>query len=103
MKLICAHADTCLPDYWGGHHLPHIQSSVTNETAIEELRTDLLSELNQDAVMGDCSSCTEEWYTAAKNAINAITSTKPKPFTNLENSGEDEEIVYAYFVFIKED
>jgi len=24
MKLICALADVCLPDYWGGHHLPHV-------------------------------------------------------------------------------
>lgn len=27
-KLECCHADTCLPDYWSGHHLPHVQIAV---------------------------------------------------------------------------
>lgn len=26
MKLHCIHADTCLADYWGGHHLRRVHS-----------------------------------------------------------------------------
>jgi hypothetical protein len=29
-KFDIIHADTCLPDYWSGHHLPHVQIPVFN-------------------------------------------------------------------------
>lgn len=27
IKLECSHVDTCLPDYWSGHHLPHVYNN----------------------------------------------------------------------------
>ena len=33
-----AHADTCLPDYWSGHHLPHISVPVCRSMTAGELR-----------------------------------------------------------------
>ncbi len=77
MKLQCLHADTCLPDYWGGHHLAHICVPVDCNTKITELRNMLHSELNQGAVAGnnplamdDSGEDGDKWFKAAHAAIN---------------------------------
>lgn len=117
MKLTAAHADTCLPSFWGGHHLPHIQVTVWNGMTLKELKDSLHSELNQGAISG--SEAPEEddevWFTAARQAVDEITvlfhgvqSDAPdiKLFGDLEPETEEDdgcESVYAFFVFIKED
>ena len=110
--LACLHADTCLPDYWGGHHLAHIQVPVYHDTTITELRAALHSELNEGAVMGsdrrtrdDSGEVGDRWYKAAHAAIDRDVRLKHprttlRPFRDLEPQEEDSEItVYAYFVF----
>ena len=47
-----AHASTCLPDYWGGHHLPHISVPVCRSMTAGELRDALRDEVNQGAIAG---------------------------------------------------
>lgn len=54
MKITCQHADTCLSDYWSGHHLPHVQIPVTRrKMPLAEIRRMIRSEIRQGAVMGN--------------------------------------------------
>lgn len=107
------HADTCLPDYWSGHHLAHIQIPVHRGMSLKEIKELLRSELNMGAVMGngerimdDSGEIGDRWYKAAHAAINKI---KPeikgqrKFFMDLEQMDEEcdhEDQVYAFFVFV---
>lgn len=113
MKLICAHADTCLPDYWGGHHLPHVSVPVNRDTTFADLRAAIIDELRAGAVAGADATPEDtyennEWYYAAIMAV--MCGVQPRdpsvqyPFHDLDSSeDEDSESVYAYFVFIRED
>lgn len=51
MKVTIAHADTCLRDYWSGHHLPHLQIPAYRMT-FAELRRQLRDEIREGAVAG---------------------------------------------------
>jgi len=113
MKLICAHADTCLPDYWGGHHLPHVAVMVNRHTTFADLRTAIIHELRMGAVAGADATPedtyeNDEWYKAALGTV--MCDVQPRdpsveyPFRDLSSSeNENSEPVYAYFVFIRED
>lgn len=113
MKLICAHADTCLPDYWGGHHLPHVAVPVSRDTTFADLRAMIIDELRAGAVAGADATPEEtyendEWYDAACEAVERDVRpchpSVPYPFHDLDSSeDENSESVYAYFVFIRED
>lgn len=117
MKLTAAHADTCLPSFWGGHHLPHVQVIVDKGMTFGALKRALHNELNEGALMGsnvgdDAWSSGPDgdaWYKAAGEAVDAITTEDPEGndetplFNDLEEEDEDEdddgESVYAFFVF----
>ena len=120
MKLIANHADTCLPSFWGGHHLPHIQVSVYKGMTLGALKRALHNELNEGALMGS-NVGDDAWssgpdgdarYKAAGEAIDAITTEDPEGndetplFNDLEEEDEDDdgccESVYAFFVFTQE-
>lgn len=114
MKLTAAHADTCLPSYWGGHHLPHIQVIVHHGMTLKELKAELQSELNNGPVMGSEApeDDDEVWYAAARQAVSEIVAAAGDQgdatplFLDLEPDSEEDdgqECVYAFFVFIKED
>lgn len=112
MKLIAAHADTCLPSFWGGHHLPHIQVSVYKGMTLAQLKISLKSELNYGPVMG--ADAPEEddqaWFDAAKLAVEEIEVSGDRGdetplFDDLEEPDEEDdccESVYAFFVFTEE-
>ena len=105
--LECCHADTCLSDYWGGHHLAHIQVPVWNGMSLAELKKALMSELNEGAVAGSDypGDYDEQWYAAARAAVQAIEAKTAAGAENLfpllEPQGDDEDAptVYAFFVF----
>jgi hypothetical protein len=121
MKLECIHADTCLPSYWGGHSLAHVQIHVWRGMSLDELRSALRYELNDGAIAGHCelgtllsdmpppphvsAAAKDEAHSAALDAIDAITPNDPEQtefFLDLEDEPEDEdgdELVYAFFVF----
>ena len=42
--------DVCLPDYFGGHHLPVLQYPVDGATTRKQLYDGLLSELNEGVI-----------------------------------------------------
>lgn len=115
MELACIHADTCLSDYWGGHHLPHVAVPVNRDTTFADLRTMIIDELRAGAVAGADATPedtyeNDEWYDAACEAVER--DVRPRdpsveyPFHDLDSSeddDEDAESVYAYFVFVPED
>ena len=109
IHLECCHADTCLPSYWGGHHLAHIQVPVWNGMTFNALKADLRRELNQGAIMGADypGEHDDQWFAGAIAAVNAMTvneGTDPEHlFKDLEigddEKDDDGESVYAFFVF----
>ena len=113
MKLICALADVCLPDYWGGHHLPHVAVPVSRDTTFADLRTAIIDDLRAGAVAGADATPedtyeNDEWYYAAIRAV--MCDVQPRepgagyPFRDLDGSeDENSESVYAYFVFVPEE
>ena len=106
--LECWHADTCLSDYWGGHHLAHVQVPVWNGMSLVELKKALMSELNEGAVAGSGypGDHDEQWYAAASDAVHAIEAKTPAAAANLFPllipQGDDDDVptVYAFFVFL---
>lgn len=108
--LNCQHADTCLPDYWSGHHLAHIAVPVCRQTTMRDLRRALHAELSQGAVAGsddrtrdDSGTVGDAWFKAAHAAINRdvklASAGRRLPFGDLEAADDDDVSVYAYFVF----
>lgn len=109
IHLECCHADTCLPSYWGGHHLAHIQVPVHNGMRFDGLKAVLRRELNEGAIMGADypGEHNDQWYAAAVAAVNAMTVNEGADpehlFKGLEigddEKDDDGESVYAFFVF----
>lgn len=117
MKMTCAHADTCLPDYWGGHRLPHVQIPVTRrKMSLAEIRRAIRSELAQGAVMGSCDEArllsydyvsdekradalTRAAYAAVNRDVRGARKGQRYVDTGVTEFGYDEETVYMFFVF----
>lgn len=117
MRMTCNHADTCLPDYWGGHHLPHVQVPVTRrKMSLAEIRRAIRSELREGAVMGssDDARLLSSDFVADEKRADALTraayaavnrdvvgARKGQRFadTGVTEFGEDGDTVYLYFVF----
>jgi len=116
-----AHVDTCLPDYWSGHHLAHVQIPVHPGMSMPEIKAAIRDELRAGCVMGstddarllsaDMVKPDEEKQADAitRAAYAAVSKMKPAKkgqrifFTELEESDEDGESVYAFFVFVRQD
>lgn len=118
--LECAHADTCLPDYWCGHHRPHISVHVWRGMTLRQLKQALRDEVRQGAVMGNdddarmlsagmvrpCEESRADALTRAAYAaierIKLATPRKRPMFPDLEYGQYDDvgEMVYCYFVFL---
>lgn len=114
--LECIHADTCLPDYWDGHHMPHVQIPVHKGITLKAIKKRLEEELRDGAVMGShpyavalgAELVQDEKFAdavtaaafAAVRRIQPTTKGQKRFFTGLEEQTEDEESVYAYFVFM---
>jgi hypothetical protein len=127
MKLECIHADTCLPCYWGGHSLAHVQIPVYKGMTLSHIQNALKYELNDGAIAGHCelsillsdmpppphvsAAAKDEAHSAALDAIDAITPSDPRQtafFLDLEEPDDEgfddclsdnDESVYAFFVF----
>ena len=110
ITLSCIHYDTCLPDYFGGHHLAWICVPVDKRTTFQGLRDSLHSKLNMGAIGGnepltrdDSGEDGDKWFKAAHAAINRDVKPRVKgtrrPFADIEPADESEDCVYAYFIF----
>lgn len=115
MKLTCAHADTCLPDYWAGHHLPHVAVPVHRDMTIGQLRDAIIDEINAGAIAGaDATPAdtyeSDAWVRAARAAVRRdVRMRKPgarHPFRDLPEETEDGDLcddrIFAYFVFVRD-
>ena len=122
MKLECVHADTCLPDYWSGHHLPHVQIPVWDGITLTRVKAAIFDELRQGAVCGSnedarllsadfinpedekrADRLTRAAYAAVRRMRPARKGAR-KLFTDLEaHSGDDDGAgtIYAFFVFVE--
>lgn len=119
MKLTASHADTCLPSFWSGTALPHVQVIVHKGMTLAEVKRALNNELNEGALMGSnvgddawsSGPSGEAWYEAARQAISEIGTWDDRGdetplFTDLEEGSEDDdgcESVYAFFVFVEDE
>lgn len=117
-KLELCHADTCLPDYWSGHHRAHLQIPVYPGMTLKAIKQALKDEIRQGAVMGSerlayllssgfvAPSEEKEANAATMAAYAAINRIKPAKkgqkrfFTELEPCDENSDEVYAFFVFM---
>lgn len=122
-KLECVHADTCLSDYWSGHHLPHVQIAVWRGMTVRQVKQAIRDELRQGAVAGSTDAArllsadmvapeeekrADQLTRAAYAAVNRLKPAKKgarRLFTNLEETPDefDGEYVFAFFVFVEED
>ena len=113
MKYLLVHADTCLSDYWGGHHLPHVAVPVDGTITVKEVLDQVRSEINQGAFAGsfDQDLLDSEEFNAASLAalqelreLNCNILNKPA-FPSLDPWEDDDcgESVMAYFVFVPEE
>lgn len=121
-KLECIHADTCLPDYWSGHHLPYVQIPVWHGMKLKEIKQALLSELGEGAVMGNDENAfllsadyvgpenadkADQVFKAAIASVNRIKPNKKgqrtffKDLEPLDDNDDSGETVYAFFVFVE--
>jgi hypothetical protein len=101
----CCHADTCLPDYWPGHHLPHICIPVYPMT-LDEVKAALHDELSSGAVCGsvDFHSMQDDYYIALHDAIDSLSERDGFTglhFADVDESADIADHVYAYFVFVE--
>ena len=121
IKFECCHADTCLSDYWSGHHLPHVQIPVWRGMTLKDVKSALRDELSQSAVMGSSDNArmlyadmvredeVKQAYRviraayAAVNRMRLADKQKRKLFMDLEESTDDDcsDSVYAFFVFVE--
>lgn len=114
MQVECLHVDTCLPDYWGGHHLPHVSFPVWPNMTLEEIKTQLKTEIALDAIAGNIPASmaydshlwmiSDEARREFYRAIEALEGYNGKTegfFSYLEEQYEDvsEPMVSAFFVF----
>lgn len=117
MRLECCHADTCLPDYWSGHHLPHVAIPVYRGMTLNEIKDAIKDELRNGCVMGSTELAyllSADWVPpekekaankATKAAYAAVNRLKParkgqrRFFLYLPEETDEYSTVYAYFVF----
>jgi hypothetical protein len=120
IKFECCHADTCLSDYWSGHHWPHVQIPVYRGMTLKDVKSAIKDELRQGAVMGSSDNARMLYADmvredevkqahrviraayAAVNRMQLVNPRKRKLFMDLEESADNGggESVYAFFVFV---
>jgi len=123
IKFECCHADTCLSDYWSGHHLPHVQIPVWRGMTLAQVKSAIKNELNLGAIAGSTDNArllsvdmvrpdeekqadqvTRAAY-AAVNRMRLADKQKRKLFMELEESKDENDgcsdSVYAFFVFVE--
>lgn len=117
IKFDCVHVDTCLPEYWSGHHLPHVQIAVWRGMTLLDIKQSVQSELNMGAIAGADADFlanwrddyneekADKWHKRARAAVNRIRPAKPgtrRFFLDMEETDDDCcDSVYAFFIFVE--
>lgn len=110
------HADTCLPDYWGGHHLPHVAIPAYPGMSMTAIKHAIRDELRMGYVSGsdDAARILQADYVspseakvadaltraayAAVNRMRPARKGQRRFFMDLEPDEDGLDTVYAYFV-----
>ena len=119
MNVTIAHADTCLPDYWSGHHMPHVQIGVYRGMTLAAVRDAIRNEICQGAVMGSdddsrllcadmvrpgeekrADELTRKVYAAINRDVRGAKKGQRTAFHDLDRDNFD---CYAFFVIVIED
>lgn len=114
MKVSIVHADTCLPDYWRGHHRPQVQIPCTRQRmSFAEIRDLIHSEIAQGAIAGsDDDTALLSWDSVADEKRADMLHKKLRAAINRDIRGAKkgqrfvdggEEGVYMFFVIVVED
>lgn len=103
MKYNVYHVDTCLSDYFGGHHLPVVQVSVTNTTTYRYLKDSLLNWQTTEHLHHIDNEAYREAVNEMFSAIvGDMLDTVPSCFRYIEEVTEDNcydiDSCYAYFI-----
>jgi hypothetical protein len=104
-NIIISFYDVCLPDYFGGHHLPVLQYPVDGATTRKQLHDGLLSELNDGVIDYEIEQNNLD-YDAIRQAIKECLFFKPECedgdilFPNMEILAEEDEIEPCYTFFV---
>ena len=108
------HADTCLSDYWSGHHLPHVQIPVWRGMTLAEIKAAILAEMGECIQGADADflhdwrdehdqARADAWHRRARAAVRRMKPARKgqrRFFLDLEPQTEDDtETVFAFFVF----
>lgn len=119
MKLELVHVDTCLADFWPGHHKAHVQIPVYRGMTLRAVKDALRHEILHGAVMGSDDlarllsahvvrpeevKLADRAVRAAYAAVNRLKPARKgqkKFFQDLEETDESEDCVYAFFVFVE--
>ena len=105
LKLSVGLADVCMADYWGGHHLPHVQIPVHKHTTADEARAMLTQEVAMDAVarLPEGRGESPQWYAAANKAIAELAIFSDKPFAGDLDESPPEDGMRLYGVEVTYD
>ena len=116
MKLEFVHVDTCLPDYWSGHYLPHVCIPVYPRMKLRDIKSAICNELRNGAVMGSNDDArllssdfidpkeekrSDALTRAAYAAVNRIKGAKKGQRVFFRDLEESEESIYAWFVLVE--
>lgn len=121
MKVTIAHSDTCLPGYWSGYHLPHVQVPAYRQS-FASVRRAIHDEIRQGAVMGSdddarllssdlvrpdeekrADALTRKVYAAINRDIRPQRKGARIVFRDIPPPGDCEDMAYAFFVILVED
>lgn len=113
MKVSIVHADTCLPDYWSGHHRPHVQTPCTRpRMSLAEIRRLIHREIVQGAIAGsDDDAALLSWDSVRDEKRAELLTRKVYAAINRDIRGAKkgqryadggEEGVYMFFVIVVE-
>ena len=102
-----SHYDTCLPDYFQGHHLPYLQIPIQKGMTLLEIKESLKNELDFGAIGGSLDYDileSELFHYLADQAIENLTPDDKKQntfFNDLDDYDDDCEFtVYAFFILV---
>ena len=104
-NIIISFYDACLPDYFGGHHLPVLQTPVDGATTRKQLCDGLLSELNMGVIDYEIDENNLN-HNSIRQAIKDCLFFKPEcqdndilfPELDIWSGEDDTESCYAFFV-----
>ena len=119
MIITCNHADTCLPDYWSGHHRPHVGIVVYNGMSFVDVRRAIRDEVRMGCIAGSdddarylkddvvndpayAEELTRAVYASINRDVKPARKGARNAFPDLEKNDDDDSYVMAYFVFMRE-